>query len=161
MARKTRRVAYMAGIAGLLLSCFLTSCSIISGLFSNIPGAPTGVASTTPAWNASANGGSGGYQMVISWNAVLNATSYNVYHTYGAPGNGNYPIELSGGGPGAYTYESNNTITGTSYTFVMGNADPAGYVFEFEVSAVNSNGEGILSSPANCYGAMILKHFQE
>ncbi len=29
----------------------------------------------------------------------------------------------------------------------MGSADPAGYVFHFAVSAVNNNGESILSSP--------------
>jgi hypothetical protein len=137
-----------AGIAGIVFCGFLTSCSILSSLVSGIPSAPTGVAASTPAFNANANSGSGGYQTTITWSSDFGAVSYYVYHTYGNPSTVGEPTEATGGGPGPSTFES-NAVTGTSYTFIMGASDPSGNIFHFAVSAVGSNGvEGPLSATA-------------
>jgi hypothetical protein len=79
-------------------------------------------------------------QISITWSAVTGATSYNVYHTWGATG---------GSGPtkgGSTTYETSSPITSTSYTFTVGTTVLSADYFEFAVSAVNTAGEGGLSS---------------
>ena len=152
MTHKNERILiHAAGVAVVLLSVFLTSCSFLSGVFNIIPAPPTGVTATTPVYNpnVSTGSGTGGYQFTITWNAVASTSSYNVYHTYGPASSVTQPVEASGGGPGASTtYESNNPITTTSYTFTMGHADPSGYQFYFAVTGVNDAGESDLSSPA-------------
>ncbi|MDR1802710.1 MAG: fibronectin type III domain-containing protein [Treponema sp.] len=85
---------------------------------SNIP-APTGVtAARTPA---------GSTDVRVSWNAVRGATSYRVYWSGNASGDGAMEGEP----------------TTTSFTSVSNNTDSTHY---FRVSAVNSAGEGAPSS---------------
>ncbi len=111
---------------------------------------PTNVAATVAVWNTLVNGGSGGGQTTISWNAVPGAMSYNLYHTYSPTGGAAAtPTEVSGGGPGPSTFEpaADMGLPGPSRTFTMAYADPTGATFNFAVSAVDANGyEGALSA---------------
>jgi fibronectin type 3 domain-containing protein len=84
------------------------------------PSAPTGVTATRQSAS----------NVYITWNSVSGATSYKIYWSYTASG----------------TYSYAGTTTSTNYTDSGWGASESGYI---KVSAVNSAGEGVLSSYAS------------
>ena len=108
----------LAVLTALLLS--MAACSLFEP-----PATPTGL-----TVSSSVNP-SGGDEIVISWNAVSGASSYNLYDT------------KDGTTPTTSNYFKVYDITGASETLV--NVSTATY-YEFVVTAVNSYGESNPSS---------------
>jgi len=93
---------------------------VVWHVVNNLPPAPTGL-TVTPA----------SAQNTLAWNAAPTATSYKVY------------TATNGGGP----YTLNTTVVGSpAYTDAPLNN---GTTYFYEISAVNSYGEGPVSPPAN------------
>ena len=86
----------------------------------NVPNAPTGVNATRQTANS----------VLVKWNSVSGATSYNVYWSYSSSGQ--------------YTFDGSSNST--SFTSTGWGASETGFI---RVTAVNSKGEGSQSSPAS------------
>jgi len=93
---------------------------VVWHVVNNLPPAPTGLAAFP-----------GSQQITLAWNAVPTATSYKVYTAINT--NSGYVLNTTVVGPPAYTDAP------------LGNGTP----YFYEISAVNSYGEGPVSAPVN------------
>ena len=127
----TTAIRLAAGVQGAA-----TTSAALTAPGASAPSAPTGLSLATASGS-----------ITPTWNAVSNATSYNVYWKAGAD-----PTETAGT-PGSGTTKITGATSGTAITGLTDN----GTIYHIAVTAVNGGGESAMCTPVDAAAAAVVQ----